>query len=300
MNSITSIGDDSISNNILNSKRKIKGFFGFFDVLGFKNVIESNNIDYLFEVIGSFLEQIDETATSMDGADPNHQFSIPIRSMVFSDTIILYQTASSDPKGHIFSIGPSLIDVSALLLRLAFEKGLPLRGAISYGEYVVSDRYFLGLPIIEAYKMEKMCKWSGAILCDSAVQMMNTQPSSQIINYRGIENFCLDSQPFTRELIVKYPLSIKIGEKEEIREFYSLRWDDLLIIRQYLQSTIPRLNSFQDPMHIINRVQDQFSFHNKEVNDEKVKQKMENTIQFLLYCRDLPLENVRLQYIPNL
>lgn len=288
-----------ITDNNLGSKRKITGFFGFFDVLGFKNVIESNEIDYLYEVIGSFLEQIDETATSMDGIDPNHQLYIPTRSMVFSDTIILYQTASSDLNGCIFSMGPSLIDISALLLRLAFEKGLPLRGAISYGEYVVSDRYFLGQPIIEAYNMEKICNWSGAILCDSAVQMMNTQPSPQFVNCLGLEELCLDPQPFTRELIVKYPLSIKTGEKDEIRECYSLRWDDLLIIRQYIQSDIPRLNTFEDPSFIFSRVYDQFSSHNKNTEDERVKQKMENTLQFLLYCRDVPLENVRLQYIPD-
>jgi len=56
------------------------------------------------------------------------------------------------------------------LLRQAFELGIPLRGAVSYGEYYIQEDKgcFIGYPIIEAHNEESKQNWSGATLCKSA------------------------------------------------------------------------------------------------------------------------------------
>jgi hypothetical protein len=53
------------------------------------------------------------------------------------------------------------METVSYLLRLSFERGIPIRGAVGYGRYYATERgCFLGVPIIEAYKMEKAQDWA--------------------------------------------------------------------------------------------------------------------------------------------
>jgi len=274
---------------------KITGFFGFFDILGFKEIIDKNSLDYLCDVIGPILDTLDNQAVTMGGVDPLQGLCIhPTNTFVFSDTIILYEKAPQMPNRHIPSFGPTFIDKAAILTRLAFEKGVPLRGAISFGEYTVTDRYFFGKPILEAYMAEQKCKWSGVIFCESAVKQMQQQPPTQRVNWRGLENFPLENHPFREELIV----SDHKDPKGKTPRFPALRWDDILKVRQYVPDGLERLNSTKDDALIRKRIEDAFSQHNKDIHNEKTERKIENTFNFLIHCRDIPLKNLRLSYIP--
>ncbi|MDD5024216.1 MAG: hypothetical protein PHN79_03835 [Methanoregula sp.] len=140
------------------SREKISGFFALFDILGFKEILKNNDLEYLENIIANLLDTLDSEAVTIGGLDPDQVLSMgKTKSIVFSDTIILYEDARQMNDGTIPCIGPSIIPKSSILLRLAFEAGIPLRGAISYGDYLISEKYFLGQPIVEAYSAERNC-----------------------------------------------------------------------------------------------------------------------------------------------
>lgn len=150
---------------------KSTGYFGLFDILGYSKMNEENNLDSLITIFNNNIVGIDQSAVTLAGAVAQQQlFSFAeVKTILFSDTIIFYEDA---PKPDLIRRGildPSQFMFKACaLLRLAFEGGLPLRGAISYGEYYVHERAFLGKPITEAHNFEIDQEWSGAALCRSA------------------------------------------------------------------------------------------------------------------------------------
>ena len=273
--------------------RKIMGFLAFFDILGFKNLIQNNSLEYLESNVAKMLDTLDVRAKTMDGVDGKQMLSFEqTESIVFSDTIILYERCIKSAGGQIFHIGPSIIDKSALLLRIAFEAGIPLRGAISFGEYVVSDRYILGKPIVEASETEKALEWSGAVLCKTAIDEWNRQLPPQRVKFLGMEDFLLENSPFRGELLVPYSIPSKNGTYSGV----ALRWDDLLLLRQYLTG-VPGL-SFEDYDKIHERVTKQFYAHDKKPNDEaKIREKINNTADFIAECYKIPI-SCRLSYTP--
>jgi hypothetical protein len=159
-------------------KTHIKGYFGFFDILGYKDLILNNKLDTIVEIYNKSLSDLAEKAILIEG---KHDYARvhdqqPVKCLAFSDTIILYQDSSLYiPKIKIK--GHSLLEIQRLkifietvcyLLRLSFERGIPIRGAVSYGRYYATEKgCFLGKPIVEAYNMEKAQNWSGAVICSS-------------------------------------------------------------------------------------------------------------------------------------
>jgi hypothetical protein len=283
--------------------KKITGFFALFDILGFQQILENMDLDYLESRITNLLDSLHKQAITMNGIDCEQQLSFQkTDTIVFSDTIILYQTSTQFPDGTMPFMGPSIIDKSALLLRLAFEEGIPLRGAISYGNYLVSDNYFLGKPIVEAYQAEQHCKWSGAILCKSAECECKKQKNPKV-NLLGIESFPLSLHPCTSDLIIRYPgpYADPKATSSLPSPIYALRWDDWIKIWANVKD-IPDL-SFDDEYQIEERVKEKFYAHGKEPNEksacEKVNHKITNTVEFTAYCSKILPSSLRLAYYPD-
>lgn len=288
--------------------QKIAGFFGFFDILGYSKLNRNNDIDKLIEIFNNFILNIDEKAITLNYTDRDQKYSMgKVKTLVFSDTIILYQEMPEPLR----EIGPSFILKSCLLLRLAFEAGIPLRGAISYGEYYIHDRCFLGDPIIEARKEEKAQIWSGAVLCKSAEEkylaLANERQETKTTNYRGIIINPIDMfNPFDSNLIVKYQVPYyedlwsehDKGKHQKYVKKFALCWDDFLIDFARL-SDIPELNRGKNGSSIQQRIRDKFAEHNKlKEPDERVDAKINNTATFIVTLKFRPIRT-RLEYIPG-
>jgi len=291
-----------MNNNENMNNKPIKGFFGFFDILGYGKLNEKNNLEKLIGIFKKNILDIDKRAVTIDNIDKNQMLSFPFQSRVktlnFSDTIILYQETFES----LLDIGPSILLKSCLLLRFAFEGGIPLRGAISYGKYYVHDRCVLGKPIIEAYENEKKQDWSGAVLCKSAEEKLQALSKrleiTRPFNYRGITINPMDWFIFSLDrLLYRYPVPYKNQSNEEKR--LALCWDDFMADFAGLEN-IPKLNKGKDESFIKNRVKEQFGKHEKNRdNDEKVKRKIDNTAKFIFKSKRRPLRKVLLQYTPN-
>nr|WP_320160399.1 hypothetical protein [uncultured Methanoregula sp.] len=287
-------------------KKKIIGLFGFFDILGFQNLIENTNLEILENIIAASLDTLDSKAITINGQDKDQIFSLgKTETLVFSDTIILYENLHELGDGTIPYFGSSLIDKSSILLRLTFDAGIPLRGAISFGEYIISNKYYLGKPIIEAYKAEKEFNWSGAIFCESAVDIMKKQ-NYQPLNYRGINRPPL--HPFNSKLIVPInfarfskPTTLFRPDSNSKKKYFALRWDDS--VKKYFKINDHLNLSSECREEIEDKVREKFYLHNKKPTEEKeiktVENKIQNTVDFTLSCRDIPCGDSVVYIPPN-
>ncbi len=261
--------------------RKIEGFLGFFDVLGYSKMIKSmkNNLDGLIDIYTNTLMDIDDLATSLEGNKKFLLTPIETKSFAFSDTLVLYQDM---PKGHVALQTSTIIVFLAevcYLLRLAFERGIPLRGAVSFGEYYIQEDKgcFLGYPVIEAHKMESKQKWSGATLCKSAWdklyalhnESMETQGEWRGIDLRG------RFSPLNNPLWEKYPIPHESSSIDGI----ALCWHDEVLDFLRLEK-IPRIKK-HELENVGQFVGEKFRQHGKNIDSDDVKIKIKNTATFL-------------------
>lgn len=276
--------------------RKITGFFGFFDILGYKNLIENNELNDLIQIFDEIILNVEKEAVTISGLDKEQMFIFQpkVETRVFSDTIILYQT---EPKQLFFPTAPSVLLKSSLLLRFAFERGIPIRGAISYGEYYIHENRFLGKPILETHEEERSQKWSGAILCKSAEEKIETLlegANNKYINFRGINMNPKSWLKYSLEHILhRYSVPMKKGRTLRL----ALCWGDFVMDFLGLHD-IEELNHKKSKEYISKRVKKKFKSHGKSINNE-VKEKICNTVEFLYKIKSRPVTHSRLQYIPK-
>src|SRR5690606_29843378 len=114
-------------------------FVAFFDILGFKNLVENNNHKDLIELYEDALyNTLDLTDKHYDpiysSITPLSELnSLNIKTFVISDSIILVQEDMTQ-RGLL-----NLISKCQVLLSSTIADGIPLRGAISFGPVSIME-----------------------------------------------------------------------------------------------------------------------------------------------------------------
>jgi hypothetical protein len=241
----------------------LHGPIGFFDILGYQSLLENNKTeDDLNNIAFKALKIINEIENenlsnwNIYDADKKIHNSIDnyIKRLIFSDTIILSLDLSSslvrkignDSLWHIF------IKSCGRLYQHMFSKGLPLRGAIDFGKYIINGNSFVGSPIIEAYKLSNKLDLSACVLTrDAAKEISN-------LLYKMRED---------------YPIEYLVPTKEGDEKLFTLN-----------------ANPCDPDKDIREQVLSSFWQHNKDIA-KSVKSKVDNTVQWLTYLRMKENEN---------
>lgn len=245
------------------------GMVGFFDILGYQNVIANNAIENTASIVLSIINKMPDIAkgevlkTIAPWPAPARErcstFVEKIEWIVFSDTIFsaidLDGCTTTEDKALAITM---FLASCCTLQRQAFDAGLPLRGALASGRYFSEKQCFVGNPIVEAYQYSQKQDWSGAALAPSAAIFCNglTEESASY-------NFDV--------LLANYLVPIKNGMGERL---LSLRWGGAGrrlappiagVLREYVMS--------------------KFLAHSKDVPID-VMSKVSNTEVFLQFLRD--------------
>ena len=154
------------------------------------------------------------TIVSENFDDPIH---IPemIRSVIFSDTIILYSNADS-PRDCL-----AIFTAAVNLFSKALHLCVPIRIGISKGVFYADEQrsMYAGPALIEAYDIGEKSQWLGIVLSASVAKDVNLQNlrkgMSQILvdwdvpTRTGIDKACVANWPVALEssFIVKPPLT---------------------------------------------------------------------------------------------
>jgi hypothetical protein len=145
---------------------------GFFDVLGFENLISRIGLENLLEIYQNLIKDTIEMENYpslihlpvSNGLLPTATF-LPIRYAYFSDTIFFWLPFNP----HFCS---AFTVRCADLICHSLKKDIPLRGSITVGKAVMNKpkNIYLGEPIVEAARLEENQNWIGASFGPSSLQ----------------------------------------------------------------------------------------------------------------------------------
>ncbi len=153
------------------------GFIGFFDILGYQNILENNPPEAIAETILDRLVSLDDhlvrrMAISFPDFEDTFVHTVYrkyVKWLVFSDTILIYvATPDSIPKSELRMRWLAFYATCVFLQNSMLAAGLPLRGAIAYGPYLIQDACFAGIPIVEAYSMTQDLDLSACVFTEGA------------------------------------------------------------------------------------------------------------------------------------
>jgi hypothetical protein len=129
------------------------GYVALLDVLGFRGLIGNDRDN------SAILRYLGTVELCLENSG--------IEGIIFSDSIVLTKRGAEPQHLHALCM---------LCSRLMFELirvNIPIRGAISYGDFVRShfgnSIFLAGKPIVEAYDYEKNQDWVGVVLTRSAL-----------------------------------------------------------------------------------------------------------------------------------
>jgi hypothetical protein len=250
------------------------GLIGFFDMLGYGNMLRNNRIDNLIKVLES-IKRVPKDVPAialrwMGGSDSKIVQTIleTIKPLIISDSILLTMPLVDGGDVRFQRLRPFVFLVTAYcLLRKTFDLCLPLRGAIGFGEYYVEDSppVFLGTVIAEIHELEKCQEWCGCVISPEAQKLFAERVWS------------CEGDPLFLHLLTNYPIPFKPDRK--MAASYALNWafpifPDTEALEGDIREAITR----------------SFSGYGKADTDSdtvvrSIGAKIENTEAFLLHCK---------------
>ena len=203
-----------------------QGAVALFDVLGYQALLANNTLEKAVGIARQNLLALPETFTTSSyralDLDPKGFLRAHVHDLewaIFSDTIILALEFPSprfpcppnapwrlrimwdrlfvtDSQWIIF------LNACAAIMRQLFIAGLPLRGAIHFGEYFIDGQCFAGKPIVAAYQDANLQDWCGCTV-DRRIER----------HYKKILRFSGADKPMARWILVDYPVPVKRGRR---------------------------------------------------------------------------------------
>jgi hypothetical protein len=242
-----------------------KKLIAYFDLLGFKSLIENNTFEDYTKAIEN-LFYITEMSLSLGKTiDVNKSFSSDlsnsnINCIVFSDTIIFW--CEKENSDNI----KELLDVTFEFSSKAIRHFFPVRGALNFGEfssnnlnhknqnnakYNVNSVY--GKALVDAYLKAENQSWAGTTIDLSVIKYLD------------------EKHPDLIEVLAKYTMKYKVPVKNVKED---------VLIEETTYKLITGNISNDSYLNHKNSIRENFGRHNKVI-DARVELIIENTLEYL-------------------
>jgi hypothetical protein len=255
------------------------GIVGFFDILGFKHVADVQTEEAIAGVARLVEDKIVHIRERLANEIPSEAalFKSSVHSCIFADSILLWCEVPIAP--HSYSAEYEVIYWNAFfrvctgLMKLMFNDGFPLRGAISAGKFFVKDYCFVGRPIVQCYSLLSGTQWSGCIVAKPAEEKLQSLWSApDAADYRKImERVCVQYEVPWNGKTSTTPDQMARPTALVLKWFH----DDLWRAPDDVAAEIP------------NAVRRSFQAHGKENLTEGAELKLRNTLKFLEFVDGL-------------
>lgn len=250
-------------------------YVAFLDILGFKQLVESNEHNDLVRKYKNLLipqaamavtngeYKVVESSSTQMIAVPDYT-KAKIKAMVISDSVLMYTEDDS-----MQSFMDICVSVGRLVM-MGFFVGLPMRGSIAIGplstfnqqeaEGIFEVYGLLGMSLVKAYSNESRYEWAGCVLDDECVERYEQLYSKA--KTEGVASYSIND-------ILKHGFLIRYrppSKDEQNSEQYVINWP------KFNRSLISE-----------NTIQRSFMQHGKNIQNESAKRKLKNTLEFLIY-----------------
>ena len=179
----------------------------FFDVLGFGERVAELGLPQILKQYQSLLDMVRARAGGrvvLTAMPVDETTMVPVvgyldlHSAYFSDTIMLW----AEYDDLRFQVA---VDIVLDFFCDCLKNGLPLRGAVAFGEAVMDlpNGIFLGQPIIEAARAEAAQRWSGCGFGPSLDDFPRLGPVDRFMPYSA--HVKAGREEYLRELVLDWP-----------------------------------------------------------------------------------------------
>lgn len=160
------------------------GWIAFLDILGYKALLEQNDLHEAYDIIKNNLISAHKNALSwvayrskMSGLDQEEWNPLnKIKLCQFSDSFIIGLPLEDEPY-FAESMTSLYFAYLGILQRLLLESGLPLRGAISFGEFIMNDGICCGKCLVDAHEYSN--KIDMAVMASILMIVLNQKSKRQ-------------------------------------------------------------------------------------------------------------------------
>lgn len=154
------------------------GLIGFFDILGYQSFLDNNSnseIETARNVLKIITELPDEVKKTLNTIASKSEetkkyaviFNDHLKKLVFSDTIVFtLEYEKNDDENTKRIARKCMLLAGASLAKKMFYSGLPLRGVIHEGEFIVEKNCFAGKAVVESYRLCEELDFSGLVCTD--------------------------------------------------------------------------------------------------------------------------------------
>lgn len=212
-------------------------FVAFFDILGYKEIVQNLSINELKDLMEKLLNLIKRYIFYAELTYDDNK----IDYVIFSDSIVFYSKDLSDISFK------SICLISNSFLFFSLLEGMPVRGSISHGEFYIDKEknIFFGKALVRAYETEGKQKWSGACICHETIKYINENYTDMISS--------LEKNKF----IFQYDVPVSFAKMEEVfdekneeiiaHEFYEVKKERFYVLNWcILNRFIPKEQKYNE------------------------------------------------------
>lgn len=189
----------------------------FIDILGFKDIVnKSNNDNKKAKEILESLKYIERIKKEND--EIFKLTSINRRVTIFSDSIIISYPPLNAGSGCFLSLVLDIIYISIELL----DKGIYIRGGMTYGKLYHEDNICFGPAMIEAYNLEQKATYPRIIIDKKVIEKALVSPGldRHQIDFEDIEKLIkIEDNICYIDFLSNAPDEIE--ENEKVNNFFS-------------------------------------------------------------------------------
>ncbi len=235
---------DQPASVMLRKPRQVRGFIALFDVLGFKSFCQHNADQKVAHEVLTTIDLVPEGMTGLLshslGQGKNNQAAQQLVSnldwLVFSDTILVTLPQAEEARPDLLLL---FFSACATFNRLMFDRGLPIRGSILLGDFLLGNRCVAGRVLVDALDQIHDLEAACTIVGNDVWALLHDR-------FHGDGKW----EPFILGMMPRHPIRCKSGTKT----LSTLNWFNT------------RIGTDPDPKNMQEYVMTSFLAHGKQLD----------------------------------
>lgn len=240
--------------------RKLRGLIAIYDVLGFSSFCNDCADEEAAELVMTTIDLVPEGMTGLlsrgmgggEETEESYELVSRLNWNVFSDTIITTLPESYAVSSSSLAL---FLMAGAAFNRLMFDRGLPLRGSIQFGDFILGNRCVGGKVVVQAMEQIKSLETACTAFSDESAQFIRAKLNDK----DEVQNILLEMIP-----------NVTVSCKSGLEKLAVLNW----FLCQVANVANPK---GENPEDCEAYVKTSFTAHGKKL-DSIAQQKCDNTV----------------------